>query len=404
MKKMTSSSLAVLGAPPAFPIPLYVGRPNIGDRDRFLERVNDILDRRWFTNNGTYLQEFEARIADLTGARACVATCNATVALELVTRALGMKGEVIIPAFTFVATAHALQWQEITPVFADVRGDTYTIDPERIVELITPRTTGIVGVHLWGRVCDVERLESIARERNLALVFDAAHAFGCSHHGCPVGTFGDAEVFSFHATKAINAFEGGAICTNNLELATKLRLMRNFGFSGKDEVVHLGTNGKLTEIGAAMGLTSIEAMPAILELNRSNYFRYCKALHGIAGISVVRHPENEACNYHYVIIDVDPQVFPLTRDELIYVLQGENVIARRYFFPGAHRMEPYRSLQPMARLVLPVTERISTRIVALPTGQQVDDESIDTIAGIIRTAQSNAVVIRDRLRAPPERQ
>src|SRR5438105_486533 len=222
----TSKPLAVLGGSPAFASDLHVGKPNLGDRGRLLARINDIIDSRWFTNNGPCVQELERRIAEFLGVKHCIAMCNATVALEIVTRAVGMGDEVIVPSFTFVATAHALQWQEITPVFCDVDPRTHTIDPAKIERLITPRTTGIIGVHLWGNGCDVESIGEIARKHRLKVIYDAAHAFGCTHRGRMIGGFGDAEVFSFHATKFFNTGEGGCVTTNDAEIATKISLMR----------------------------------------------------------------------------------------------------------------------------------------------------------------------------------
>src|SRR5258708_490010 len=222
--------LALFGGPPAFTEILHVGRPNIGNRQKFEARVDDILDRRWLTNGGRYVQEFEQCITELTGVRHCIAMCNATVALEIAIRALGMTGEVIVPSFTFIATAHALQWQGVRPVFCDIDPQNHTIDPARVEQLITPQTTGIIAVHLWGGVCNIEALSEIATRRGLKLLFDSAHAFGCSYKGGMIGAFGDAEVFSFHATKFLNSLEGGAVMTNNDELARKIRLMKNFGF------------------------------------------------------------------------------------------------------------------------------------------------------------------------------
>ena len=210
--------LSIVTGRPAFSEMLHVGRPNLGDQERLLARIKDMLDRRYLTNNGPFVQDLEARIAEYVGVRHCVAMCNATIALEIAIRALGLKGEVVLPSLTFIATAHALQWQEITPVFADIVPGTHHLDPEQVERVITPRTTGIIGVHLWGQACDVEGLAEIARRRNLALMFDAAHAFGCSHGGRMIGGFGEAEVFSFHATKFFNSFEGGAVVTNNDEL------------------------------------------------------------------------------------------------------------------------------------------------------------------------------------------
>ncbi len=214
----TSADLAINGAPPAFETPVHVGRPNIGGREGFMQRVSQILDNQWLTNNGPMVQEFEQRIAEHLGVKHCVAMCNGTIALEIAIRALGLSGEVIVPSWTFVATAHALYWQGITPVFADIDRNTHNLDPDAVRKMITPRTTGIIGVHLWGRAAPVDELQAIAAENGLKLMFDAAHAFGSSYRGQTIGRFGECEVFSFHATKSFNCMEGGAITTNNDEL------------------------------------------------------------------------------------------------------------------------------------------------------------------------------------------
>ena len=211
--------LAAFGGVPAFSEPLHVGRPNVGDQARFLARVEGMLNRRWFTNNGPLVVELEAKLASFLGVPHCILACNATIALQMTIRALGWKGEVIVPSFTFVATAHALAWQEVTPVFCDVDLSTHNIDPTKIEALITSRTAGIIGVHVWGRPCDVSAIDRIANANNLTVVYDAAHAFACSHRGRKIGSFGNAEVFSFHATKFFNTFEGGAITTLDDALA-----------------------------------------------------------------------------------------------------------------------------------------------------------------------------------------
>lgn len=187
LQKSVLSDLAVFGGGAAFEAALHVGRPNIGNRQRFEQRVGDILDSKWLTNNGKYVKEFEQRVAELAGVQHCIVMCNATVALEISIRSLGMTGEVIVPSFTFIATAHALQWQEITPVFCDVNPRTHTLDPEKVEQMITPRTTGIIGVHLWGGVCDIDALSEIARRHRLKLLFDSAHAFGCSYNSRMIG-------------------------------------------------------------------------------------------------------------------------------------------------------------------------------------------------------------------------
>ncbi|KAA0893603.1 aminotransferase class I/II-fold pyridoxal phosphate-dependent enzyme [Oryzomonas rubra] len=389
--------LALFGGSPSFPEKLHVGRPNLGDRERFLARVNEMFDRNWLTNNGPLVQELEQKLAGMLGVRNCIVLCNATVALEIAVRALGLTGEVIVPSFTFVATAHSLQWQEITPVFCDIDPDTHTLDPQAVRRMITPRTSGIVGVHLWGRPCNVEALTEIAESHNLKLMFDAAHAFGCSHNGKMIGNFGNAEVFSFHATKFFNTFEGGAIVTNSDELAAKIRLMKNFGFAGYDNVIYVGTNGKMTEICAAMGLTGLESLDDFIAVNHRNYRRYSAELADIPGVSLIKYNDKERCNCQYIVLEIDEGKAGLNRDYLVEVLHAENVMARRYFYPGCHRMEPYRSYFPHAELLLPNTERLAQRVMSLPTGTAVDEEDIKAIGRIIRLAVSHGGEITGRL-------
>ena len=376
--------LAVLGGRPAFAGPLHVGRPNLGDRRDFRRRVDDILDRCWLTNGGLYVDEFERSVAKFLGVKHCIATCNATVALEIVVRALELTGEVIVPSFTFVATGHALQWQGIRPVFCDVDPRTHNLDPRKVEELITSRTSGILGVHLWGRPCRIAQLQTIAKRHGLALFFDAAHAFACKYRGRMIGGFGRAEVLSFHATKFINAGEGGAVVTNDDHLASQIRLMKNFGFSGFDKVISIGTNGKMSELSAAMGLTNLESIDRFTRVNRGNFKLYDEGLSNMAGISVNRH--HEGSNYQYVVLEVDPAKARLTRDQLLAVLQAENVLARRYFYPGVHRMEPYRTSFPEAGRRLPATEAVADRVLVLPTGTGVAHEDIRKICAIIRSA------------------
>jgi dTDP-4-amino-4,6-dideoxygalactose transaminase len=347
---------------------------------------------------GPYEREFEQRLADMLGVKHCIAMCNATVALEIAIRALGMKQEVIVPSFTFIATAHALQWQQISPVFCDIDPQTHNIDPARIEELITPRTTGIIGVHIWGRACDIDALSDLAERHNLNLLFDAAHALGCSYGGKMIGGFGNAEVFSFHATKFFNTFEGGAVTTNDDELAAKIRLMKNFGFAGYDQVIYLGTNGKMSEISAVMGLTSLESVDEFIETNQRNYEAYQVGLAGVPGFRLLTFDAKEKYNYQYLVVELDEDT-GITRDEVVQVLHAENIIARRYFYPGCHRMEPYRSYYPQAGLMLPQTERLAARVMTLPTGTSVGAPEITRICQIIKRVIQSGPEIHQRLSA-----
>jgi dTDP-4-amino-4,6-dideoxygalactose transaminase len=382
-----SRRLAILGGSPAFEAPMHVGRPNLPDRRSFHSYVDRIFDGRWLTNSGPLVRELEERLCEFTGVSSCIPICNGTIALELATRAMGFSGEVILPSFTFIASAHSLKWQEIEPVFCDIDERSLTIDPARIEELVTPRTTGILGVHVYGNPCDTDAIGDIASRLGLGVVYDAAHAFGNRIAGRPVGTFGGAEVFSFHATKFFNTFEGGAVATNDADLAKRIRLMMNFGFGGreKDQVDYLGTNGKMTEICAAMGLAMLDCVEDVREINRANFEAYAAASDGIPGASLVEPPDTlTQCNWQYVILRIDEGRSGLSRDDLVRVLEAENVLARRYFYPGCHRMHPY-SARPVSP-ILPVTDRVAREVLSLPTGQSVDRDAAGRICDIISEA------------------
>lgn len=379
----SKTDLAIHGTTPAFAEPLHVGRPNIGDRARLREEFEAVLDRRWLTNNGPVVQAFEQAIAEHLGVKHCVAMCNGTIALEIAIRALGLTGEVILPSWTFIATAHALYWQGITPVFADIDPLTHNLDPESVREKITARTTGIIGVHLWGRPAPVDALQSIADEHGLKLMFDAAHAIGCSYRGKSIGNFGSCEVLSFHATKVLNSMEGGAVVTNDDELAGSMRLMRNFGFSGYDNVVYPGTNGKMPEMNAAMGLVNLDSLSGFVEINRGRHEAYANAFSGMEGVKLIEYDVQDSPNYQYVVVEVGDEC-GISRDDIVDALQAENVLARKYFWPGCHSMLPYRELYPEAGLALPHTRKVAESVIVLPTGPSVSLEDIKTIGDLFR--------------------
>lgn len=372
---------------PAFDQPIHVGRPNVARPEEFLRLVGEALDRRWLSNDGPLVREFEGRVAEYLGVKHCVAINNGTIALEILIKASGLSGEVIVPSWTFVATAHALQWHGVTPVFADVDPETHCLDPESVRSKITDRTTGILAVHLWGRAAPVEELQEIATEHGLTLLFDAAHSFGVSHGERMVGNFGDAEILSFHATKFFNAVEGGAIVTNDDSLAERARLMRNFGFAGEDNVVSEGTNGKMSEISAAMGISNFDGLAELIGVNKRNYDAYVRGVAGIQGLRILPIGGADRSNYQYVVLLVEPEA-GISRDDLLGELRKNNVLARRYFWPACHRMEPYRTLQPKAGDSLPVTEHIAEQVIVLPTGTAVGENEIDTIAALIVAAAS----------------
>lgn len=389
MNNKNTAGFSIRTREPLFEEQLLVGRPNIGNEDAFLARVKDALDRKWLSNQGPFVRDLEERLAHYLGVKHVIAMCNGTVSLQIAARAIGLSGEVIVPSFTFVATPHSLQWQEITPVFCDIDPKTHNIDPDKIESLITPNTTGILAVHLWGRPCEIEKLEAICKKHNLKLLFDASHAFGCSHNGKMIGNYGHAESFSFHATKFFNTLEGGAVATNDDDIAEKMKLMRNFGFKEIDNVVSIGTNGKMNEISGAMGLTSFESIELFVEANRKNYQRYSAEFESIPGCSMVQYDPHESNNFQYIIVEVDNEVTGLTRDQIVELLKSENVLVRRYFYPASHAMEPYQSYMPHNVQHLQETDKIAKSVISFPNGTSVDETMISKICNLLRLAVHN---------------
>ena len=374
--------LAIFGAPPAMDAPLHVGQPNVGDRVDYFRRLERVLDSRRLTNDGPQLREFEDRVATTVGVGHCVATCNGTAALSLAVRALGLSGEVVVPSFTYVATVQALHWQGIVPVFADIDPDTHNIDAGSVRDIITPNTTGILGVHLWGRGVDHRALSAVASDRGLAIMYDAAQAFGCSAGGRMIGGFGSCEVLSFHATKVLNTIEGGAVVTDDRHLATRLRLMRNFGFADGERVVCEGTNAKMSEVAAAMGSVNLDSLPEFIASNRRNYTAYEERLKRISGLRLLEYDPRERCHYHYIVLEVDPD-FSLSRDDVLDVLHAENIIARRYFWPGCHLMQPFRAARTAVQGPLPNTEAVLDRILVLPNGSSVSVDEVHAVCSVL---------------------
>jgi dTDP-4-amino-4,6-dideoxygalactose transaminase len=402
MKSFSDSSqrrLAVCGGQPRFNEPKYVGTPTIPDRAALHARLDRMLDTRRLSNDGPFVQELEDRLRRLNDGVEVVTVCNATVGMQLLLKALDVAGEVLLPSFTFIATAHACLWEGLEPVFVDVDRTTHTIDPTAVEAGLSDRTAAIVGVHLWGRMCKVRELDTIARDRGIPLIFDAAHAVGCSYEGLPMGRHGTASVVSFHATKFVQSLEGGAILTPDRDLADRLRLLRNFGFQGYDNVVALGTNAKMNEFCAAMGLGSLEGLDALVGTNIANRSACRESLAGLPGLRLYEYDEQERNNFQYLIVEVDPRACPLSRDELVQVLHAENVIARRYFTPGCHRSGPYRDMPRRKSERLPVTEQLCDTLLALPTGAGVTTTDIEAIGTIIRTAIESADLVRSFLSA-----
>ncbi len=373
-------------------IPFY--KPRRINNEQFYNRTETIFDSCQFTNAGPNVLELEQKIADIHKVKHCVAVCNATIGLQLVLKGLDLTGEVITTPFTFVATAHAIMWQSLSPVFCDIDTETLTISPEQIEKLITHRTSAILGVHIFGQPCKVDHISKIGQKHGLKIIYDAAHSFMTSYRGIPIGSFGDAEVLSFHATKLFHTFEGGAVLTNNTILADKLRLLKNFGFKGIDWVDYLGINAKMNEVSAAYGLNLLPHMPETINRLKHIHKLYRDLLKGINGISFFELGNEISGNGQYLVIFIDAEAFGISRDQLWAYLWKNGVQSRRYFYPGVHMCEPYFSDLPWFRNTLTVTRQISGKVLCLPCYYDLSDEEIEGVCELVRQIYANTDKVR----------
>ena len=373
---------------------LVVGRPNVVDAKGFLEDVEVILSSRLLTNNGPFAIQLEEAAREYLGAAHVVAVSNATMGLELALRALGLRpgSEVLVPSFTFVATAHAIVAAGLVPVFCDVDEATHFVSIASAARAATARTAAVVAVHLWGAAGDADALEAFAAERRLAVVYDSAHAFGARYaDGRRVGTRGTAEVFSLHATKLLNGFEGGLIATSDDALADSISQRRNFGFGGQDLITVFGTNAKLSDVHAALALRHLRKIDATLDHYRRVARAYDAALRDrglcpgpLAYWNADKLDEASGCTHSYVCVRVAP-AFGLSRDALMAALRKRAIYAKRYFFPGVHRHAPYAPYAPPdASLALRTTDVLNGELLVLPTGTDVTEADVRHVVDAIR--------------------
>lgn len=397
--------LAILGGEPAFSMPRHVGTPFIPPRDLVHASLDEILDSKRFTNDGPFVLQLEALLANLHSVKRVVVMSNATTALQLLFRALSLEGEIIMPAFTFIATAHAAAWERLQPRFVDIKHSTHCIDPSSVQDSISAATAALVGVHLWGHVCDIDALTSIANNHKIPLLVDASQAIGWNH-ACLASAFDAldgplASVISLHATKLVSSLEGGAVLTNDDSLADQLRKMRNFGFSGYDKVISLGINAKMNEFAAAFAIRGLECFNQLVMHSRDVWLEYQRLLADLPGITFLFPAGCTPVNYHYVVLMVDSSLCHLSRDELIEVLWAENIRARRYFYPGCHRSEPYASRGCEWIPDLPVTDYVAANALVLPASSAVSVHEVSMISERIRLALHHSCQVRQILISSP---
>ena len=388
---------AIAGGDALFPDPVYFTRPQVPDETVFADLLDTIFRARWFTNDGAMVQRLEDHLRLRLGVGFCAAFCNGTVALQVALRSLDLSGEVITTPFTFPATVHAIEWNGLTPVFCDIDPVTYNLDPTRAVELVSERTSALVPVHVFGNPCDVIGIQRLANERNLKVVYDAAHAFAVSHAGRPIGCWGDLSVLSFHATKLFHTCEGGAVVGPNPSRPVEIGLLRNFGIVDEDEVRGVGLNGKMSELHAAMGLALLDLVDREIEARGRLAARYRARLCEVEGLAFQRVAPDTTPNYGYCTVEVDAERFGLSRDQVHLALRAENIITRRYFYPLCSENQSYRHLPSAHPDRLRNAHRLAARILCLPLYGELTPGEIDRIVDGILAIQRNAARVRSVL-------
>jgi dTDP-4-amino-4,6-dideoxygalactose transaminase len=374
---------AYQGGIPLFAQPLRFIVPTLPDLDAVVAEYRRAYDSGQITN-GDIVRQVEQTVAERLGVKHCVAVSSCTSGLTLTMRAMDLQGEVILPSLTFFATGHAALWNGLRPVLADCEPETWTLDPVDVERRITPRTSAIVGVHLYGNPCAIEELTEVAARHGLKLLLDAAHAFGSRYKGRPVGQFGDAEVFSLSPTKTLVAGEGGFVTTNDGSLARRLRAGRNYGDAGTSDCEMLGMNARMSEFQAALALAGLPLVDSKVKRQNRIAQMYSSSLAGIPGVSFPNVHASAVSTFKDFCLHIDADAFGLTRDKLIDALRAENIEARRYFYPPLHRQELYRQFVNESGPPLAHTERISNGIVSLPIYDSLSDQDIESIIWAIK--------------------
>lgn len=388
--KAINESFAICGAEAVFNETIPVGQLYFPSWERYEASMRGIFERQYYTNNGPLLTKLEDKLQEFLGVKHVICVTNGTFGLMMAAEALELSGKVVLPSFTFIASAQSLNWAGVEPVFCDVDPSTHQIAIDRLDALVDDRVTGIMGVNLWGGACDPEELEQYAKGRGLKLYFDSAHAFGCEANGKKIGGFGSLEIFSFHATKVLSATEGGCVCTNDDDLANRLRSIRpSYGGVTPTDAVKVA-NARMSEAQAAIALLSLEDFEVNRKNNEKLFSIYDEMLSSIPGIKLIKPAGVTLSNYQYVVCEIDEENFGMSRDSLIEVLKAENVMARRYFYPGIHNSVEYRKSLPDYADSLPITDYLCSTCIQLPIGAMVDSNSVGAICKIIDKANHHS--------------
>jgi dTDP-4-amino-4,6-dideoxygalactose transaminase len=366
--------------------PVRVTQTHLPDFDQYVEQIRPMWESKWITNNGGQHQQLERRLSSYLDAPHTSLLSNGTLALLLALKVYELEGEVITTPFTFPATAHSIVWNGLTPVFADIDPVTFNLDPQRIEEAITPKTSAILAVHVYGTPCDVDAIETIANRHNLKVIYDAAHTFGARLRGTPLAQFGDAAVLSFHATKLFHTIEGGAVVVHSEEEKRALDLLKNFGIQNEESVVLPGINAKMSEFHAAMGCLELSSVDEQIRKRKQRHDRYCQLLGQVQGITLPGIPESLQYNYAYFPILIDPDRYGLDRNEVYSLFKKLDIYTRKYFYPLLSTVAGYEKLSSADPGHLPVASRVAEQVLCLPMYGSLNMSTVDHLCEILTVA------------------
>lgn len=361
--------------------PINVTRSSMPSVEEYTNEIKDLWNSHWLTNMGIKHQELESQLEAYLKIPNITLFTNGHLALEFVIEALDLTGEVITTPFTFASTTHAIVRNGLTPVFCDINLDDYTIDVDKIEDLITEKTSAILPVHVYGNICNVEKIEQIAKKHNLKVIYDAAHTFGVTVNGQGIGSYGDASMFSFHATKVFNTIEGGAVTYKDPSLTLKLNILKNFGITGPESVISVGGNAKMNEFQAAMGICNLRHVDDEIAKRKVVVGRYNDQLSDAEGIRLSKPQEGVEGNYAYYPVVFDG--YKKTRDEVFEELKEQNISARKYFYPLTNTFDCYKDQHSVQDT--PVAEHIAERVLTLPLYADLELEDVDRICKIIKS-------------------
>ena len=364
--------------------PIYVTSPLLPSLEDFTFLLKEIWESKMLTNNGNFHQKLEEELAKYLKVPYLSLFTNGTLPLITALQAMRITGEVITTPFSFVATTHSLWWNGIKPVFVDIEPETCNLDPSKIEAAITPRTTAIMPVHVYGKPCKTKEIQEIANKYGLKVIYDAAHAFGVEINGEIILNFGDMATLSFHATKVYNTLEGGALVVHDEQTKKRIDYLKNFGFASETEVVAPGINSKVDEVRAAYGLLNLKQVDHAINSRRKVAIRYRDELQGVKGITFFNDIPGVRHNYSYFPIFINAEEYGMTRDELYFKMKEHNVFGRRYFYPLISTFSTYRGLDSANPDNLPIATQMSNNVICLPMHHALSENEVEYILQIIK--------------------